>query len=119
MSHLESLLARIRAEARCSTHTTTVLSTAYENRPAIDLTGEPALRADSPWGASRRASSPRTMPDDARATAVAIHGETIVFVGDDEGARRCAPEGVRSTSAAGWSPRPSSTRTCTRCRPAR
>lgn len=35
MSHLESLLARIRAEAKCSTHTTTVLSTAYENRPEI------------------------------------------------------------------------------------
>ena len=35
MSHLESLLARIRSEAKCSTHTTTVLSTAYENRPEI------------------------------------------------------------------------------------
>ena len=35
MSHLESLLARIRAEAKCSTHTTTVLSIAYENRPEI------------------------------------------------------------------------------------
>jgi Lrp/AsnC family leucine-responsive transcriptional regulator len=35
MSALESLLARIRAEAKCSTHTTTVLSTAYENRPEI------------------------------------------------------------------------------------
>ena len=35
MSALESLLARIRAEAKCSTHTTTVLSTAYENRPEL------------------------------------------------------------------------------------
>lgn len=35
MGHLESLLARIRAEAQCSTHTTTVLSTPYENRPEI------------------------------------------------------------------------------------
>jgi Lrp/AsnC family transcriptional regulator, leucine-responsive regulatory protein len=35
MADLESLLARIRAEAKCSTHTTTVLSTAYENRPEI------------------------------------------------------------------------------------
>ena len=35
MSALEWLLARIRAEAKCSTHTTTVLSTAYENRPEI------------------------------------------------------------------------------------
>ena len=35
MAALESLLARIRAEAKCSTHTTTVLSTAYENRPEI------------------------------------------------------------------------------------
>lgn len=35
MGHLESLLARIRSEAKCSTHTTTVLSTAYENRPEI------------------------------------------------------------------------------------
>ena len=35
MTHLESLLARIRTEAKCSTHTTTVLSTAYENRPEI------------------------------------------------------------------------------------
>jgi Lrp/AsnC family leucine-responsive transcriptional regulator len=38
MSALESLLARIRAEAKCSTHTTTVLSTAYENRPEISQT---------------------------------------------------------------------------------
>ena len=35
MAHLESLLARIRTEAKCSTHTTTVLSTAYENRPEL------------------------------------------------------------------------------------
>lgn len=35
MAHLESLLARIRAEANCSTHTTTVLSIPYENRPEI------------------------------------------------------------------------------------
>lgn len=35
MSALESLLARIRGEAKCSTHTTTVLSTAYENRPEL------------------------------------------------------------------------------------
>ena len=35
MAALESLLARIRAEAKCSTHTTTVLSTAYENRPEV------------------------------------------------------------------------------------
>jgi Lrp/AsnC family leucine-responsive transcriptional regulator len=35
MAALESLLARIRAEAKCSTHTTTVLSTAYENRPEL------------------------------------------------------------------------------------
>ncbi|MDN5763399.1 MAG: Lrp/AsnC family transcriptional regulator [Microlunatus sp.] len=38
MSDLESLLARIRAEAKCSTHTTTVLSVPYENRP--ELSGE-------------------------------------------------------------------------------
>jgi Lrp/AsnC family leucine-responsive transcriptional regulator len=38
MAALESLLARIRAEAKCSTHTTTVLSTAYENRPEISQT---------------------------------------------------------------------------------
>ena len=37
MAALESLLARIRAEAKCSTHTTTVLSTAYENRPELTL----------------------------------------------------------------------------------
>jgi Lrp/AsnC family leucine-responsive transcriptional regulator len=35
MSHLESLLARIRADGKVSTHTTTVLSTPYEDRPAI------------------------------------------------------------------------------------
>lgn len=35
MADLETLLTRIRAEAKCSTHTTTVLSTAYENRPEI------------------------------------------------------------------------------------
>jgi Lrp/AsnC family leucine-responsive transcriptional regulator len=35
MTHLERLLARIRTEAKCSTHTTTVLSTAYENRAEI------------------------------------------------------------------------------------
>ena len=35
MSDLESLLARIRAEAKCSTHTTTVLSVPYENRPEL------------------------------------------------------------------------------------
>jgi Lrp/AsnC family leucine-responsive transcriptional regulator len=35
MTHLESLLSRIRADAGVSTHTTTVLSTPYENRPQI------------------------------------------------------------------------------------
>ena len=37
--HLESLLARIRADGKVSTHTTTVLSIPYEDRPAA-LTGE-------------------------------------------------------------------------------
>lgn len=32
-SHLEDLLAQIRAKANVSTHTTIVLSTAFENRP--------------------------------------------------------------------------------------
>ena len=35
MSQLESLLARIRADGKVSTHTTTVLSTPYENRPPL------------------------------------------------------------------------------------
>jgi Lrp/AsnC family leucine-responsive transcriptional regulator len=35
MSHLESLLSRIRADGKVSTHTTTVLSIPYENRPQI------------------------------------------------------------------------------------
>ncbi len=35
MSHLESLLARIRADGKVSTHTTTVLSVPYEDRPQI------------------------------------------------------------------------------------
>ena len=35
MSHLESLLARIRADGNVSTHTTTVLSVPYEDRPPI------------------------------------------------------------------------------------
>ncbi len=35
MSHLESLLARIRTDGKVSTHTTTVLSVPYENRPAV------------------------------------------------------------------------------------
>ena len=35
MSDLEALLARIRAEAHVSTHTTTVLSIQYEDRPPI------------------------------------------------------------------------------------
>ena len=34
MAHLESLLARIRADGKVSTHTTTVLSIPYEDRPA-------------------------------------------------------------------------------------
>src|SRR5215210_4958472 len=33
MSHLESLLARIRSAGKVSTHTTTVLSIPYEDRP--------------------------------------------------------------------------------------
>ena len=35
MSHLESLLARIRADGKVSTHTTTVLSIPYEDRPPL------------------------------------------------------------------------------------
>jgi Lrp/AsnC family leucine-responsive transcriptional regulator len=35
MSELESLLSRIRADGKVSTHTTTVLSIPYENRPQI------------------------------------------------------------------------------------
>ena len=35
MSHLESLLARIRSAGKVSTHTTTVLSIPYEDRPPI------------------------------------------------------------------------------------
>ncbi|MET0692360.1 MAG: Lrp/AsnC family transcriptional regulator [Propionibacteriaceae bacterium] len=35
MSHLEALLSRIRADGNVSTHTTTVLSIPYENRPQI------------------------------------------------------------------------------------
>jgi Lrp/AsnC family leucine-responsive transcriptional regulator len=35
MAALESLLARIRADGKVSTHTTTVLSTPYEDRPQI------------------------------------------------------------------------------------
>jgi Lrp/AsnC family leucine-responsive transcriptional regulator len=35
MTHLESLLARIRAAGKVSTHTTTVLSVPYEDRPEI------------------------------------------------------------------------------------
>lgn len=35
MSDLEALLARIRADGKVSTHTTTVLSTPYEDRPAL------------------------------------------------------------------------------------
>ena len=35
MADLETLLARIRADGKVSTHTTTVLSTPYENRPAL------------------------------------------------------------------------------------
>jgi Lrp/AsnC family leucine-responsive transcriptional regulator len=35
MGHLEALLARIRSAGKVSTHTTTVLSVAYEDRPPI------------------------------------------------------------------------------------
>lgn len=35
MGELESLLARIRSDAKVSTHTTTVLSIPYEDRPQI------------------------------------------------------------------------------------
>ena len=35
MAHLESLLARIRSAGKVSTHTTTVLSIPYEDRPPI------------------------------------------------------------------------------------
>ncbi len=35
MTHLESLLARIRAAGKVSTHTTTVLSVPYEDRPEV------------------------------------------------------------------------------------
>lgn len=35
MSDLESLLARIRSDGKVSTHTTTVLSVPYEDRPQI------------------------------------------------------------------------------------
>ena len=35
MSDLEALLARIRSDAKVSTHTTTVLSIPYEDRPPI------------------------------------------------------------------------------------
>ncbi len=35
MTHLESLLARIRSDGKVSTQTTTVLSIPYEDRPQI------------------------------------------------------------------------------------
>ena len=35
MTHLESLLSRIRSAAKVSTHTTTVLSIPFENRPQL------------------------------------------------------------------------------------
>ena len=35
MTHLESLLSQIRAAGKVSTHTTTVLSVPYENRPQV------------------------------------------------------------------------------------
>jgi Lrp/AsnC family transcriptional regulator, leucine-responsive regulatory protein len=35
MTHLERLLARIRSDGKVSTHTTTVLSIPYEDRPQI------------------------------------------------------------------------------------
>lgn len=35
MTHLESLLAKIRSDGKVSTHTTTVLSIPYEDRPQI------------------------------------------------------------------------------------
>lgn len=35
MGHLESLLARIRADGKVSTHTTTVLSVPFEDRPQV------------------------------------------------------------------------------------
>jgi Lrp/AsnC family leucine-responsive transcriptional regulator len=35
MTHLESLLTRIRSDGKVSTHTTTVLSVPYEDRPEI------------------------------------------------------------------------------------
>ena len=35
MADLEALLARIRADGKVSTHTTTVLSIPYEDRPQI------------------------------------------------------------------------------------
>jgi Lrp/AsnC family leucine-responsive transcriptional regulator len=35
MTHLEALLSRIRSDAKVSTHTTTVLSVPYENRPQL------------------------------------------------------------------------------------
>ncbi len=35
MAHLEALLARIRSDGKVSTHTTTVLSIPYEDRPPI------------------------------------------------------------------------------------
>jgi len=35
MSHLEALLAKIRALGKVSTHTTTVLSVPYEDRPQV------------------------------------------------------------------------------------
>lgn len=35
MTHLESLLSRIRSDAKVSTHTTTVLSIPFENRPQL------------------------------------------------------------------------------------
>jgi Lrp/AsnC family transcriptional regulator, leucine-responsive regulatory protein len=35
MAHLEALLARIRSAGKVSTHTTTVLSVPYEDRPPI------------------------------------------------------------------------------------
>ena len=41
MTDLESLLARIRADGKVSTHTTTVLSVPYEDRPP-DLSRRPS-----------------------------------------------------------------------------
>ena len=52
-------------------------------------------------------------------TALAVEDGRVAWLGDDDARRRRTTAPTRSsTSGAGWSPRRSSTRTSTSCRPA-